>query len=114
MFPEETVRADLEVQFMDDNDPQNAEGRTPSARLFHALNNQLQMLLVSTEKLQNTAHDFETQKQCSAIDVAAHRIVELLSLLARQGADESLPEIEDQITPEIRQLFRNHEHQAGT
>lgn len=72
---------------MDNNFPPSLMPKTPAPDVFHILNNQLQILLVSTARLDDLAgQSQELRKQCSAIQMSARRIAELIGMLAKSNA----------------------------
>jgi hypothetical protein len=82
---------------MDSKFPQSLMPRTPAPDVFHILNNQLQILLVSTEKLDDlTAHDQEARKECSAIRTSARRIAEVIAMLAKNRTSYPSPAAQQQ------------------
>lgn len=72
---------------MEDNFAQTRKLRAVPQDMLHTLNNQLQILLVSAEKLALlTCHDQDARKQCSAIESSARKIAELISTLTRESS----------------------------
>lgn len=72
---------------MDNKYPPSLMPKTPVPDVFHVLNNQLQILLASTETLDSlTADSQEARKQCSAIRMSARKIADLIGILAKNNA----------------------------
>lgn len=72
---------------MENNFAQNRNLRPVPHDVLHTLNNQLQILLVSAEKLCLLSfHDQDARKQCSVIESSARKIVELIGALTRESS----------------------------
>lgn len=70
---------------MENNFPPNRVTRPLATDVFHSLNNQLQILLVSTEKLYTLTSDSQdASSQCAVIQNSARKIAELIGTLARE------------------------------
>jgi hypothetical protein len=97
---------------MESKFPQSLMPRTPAPDVFHILNNQLQILLVSTEKLDNlTTHDQEARKECSAIRMSARKIAEVVALLAKNKNNHPLPAGQQQ-WPRLQTLLNEENQEA--
>lgn len=77
---------------MDSKFAQGGSATATPQDVFHRLNNQLQILLVSTEKLDDLAMDNQDARQhCAAIQQSARKIAQLIGTLTRQNSGEDPP-----------------------
>lgn len=96
---------------MDNDVLQTKSQKTVPPDVFHVLNNQLQILLVSTEKLHLAAQDEDARKNCSAIQKSARRIADLIGTLAK-ASTPSTP-ISEQQWPQLQALLASIKREAG-
>jgi uncharacterized protein YoxC len=74
---------------MDSHFAQGGSASVTPHDVLHRLNNQLQILLVSTENLKDLAVENQDARQhCSTIQQSARKIAELIAALTRQNAGE--------------------------
>jgi hypothetical protein len=97
---------------MDNTFRQIGDVRTLPPEIFHVLNNQLQILLSSTETLCLTAENNNTKMHCSAIQATARRIVELIGLLAKISRGEDPRQIAHLELPAMQELLGKEEREA--